>query len=127
MPAPPDPTRPWPTGPVVRRDERRLTMGARYRDADLVFCLPDGTPWSPSAFSLAFMRLLRKTELPKIRFHDLRHTHASQLLAQGVHPKIVSERLGHANIAITLDCYSHCLPVLAQEAACRIAALVVPD
>jgi integrase len=100
----------------AEQDERRLTMGARYHAADLVFCLPDGSPWSPSAFSLAFGRLLRKTELPRIRFHDLRHTHASQLLAQGVHPKIVSERLGHANIGITLDTYSHVLPGLQQEA-----------
>ena len=98
------------------QDELRLGQGGDYQDADLVFCLPDGSPWSPSAFSLAFGRLLRKTTLPQIRFHDLRHTHASQLLAQGVHPKIVSERLGHANIGITLDCYSHVLPGLQQEA-----------
>jgi integrase len=98
------------------QDGLRLGQGSAYHDADLVFCLPDGSPWSPSAFSLAFMRLLRKTELPQIRFHDLRHTHASQLLAQGVHPKIVSERLGHANIGITLDTYSHVLPGLQQEA-----------
>jgi integrase len=98
------------------QDELRLARGGHYHDADLVFCLPDGSPWSPSAFSLAFMRLLRQTELPRIRFHDLRHTHASQLLAQGVHPKIVSERLGHANIGITLDTYSHVLPGLQQEA-----------
>jgi integrase len=100
----------------AEQDELRLGQGSAYREADLVFCLPDGSPWSPSAFSLAFMRLLRKTTLPKIRFHDLRHTHASQLLAQGVHPKIVSERLGHANIGITLDTYSHVLPGLQREA-----------
>ena len=98
------------------QDELRLALGSGYGDGDLVFAAPDGSPWSPAAFSLAFMRLLRKTTLPTIRFHDLRHTHASQLLAQGVHPKIVSERLGHANIGITLDIYSHVLPGL-QEAA----------
>ena len=59
---------------------------------------------------------MRKCGLAGTRLHDLRHTHASLLLAQGVHPKIVSERLGHASVAITLDTYSHVLPGL-QEAA----------
>ncbi len=82
----------------------------------LVFASPEGSPWSPAAFSLAFMRLVRQVGLAGTRLHDLRHTHASLLLAQGVHPKIVSERLGHASVAITLDTYSHVLPGL-QEAA----------
>ena len=68
----------------------------------------------------------KKAALPRIRLHDLRHTYATLALGAGVHPKIVSERLGHANIGITLDCYSHCLPALSEEAACRVAALVVP-
>jgi len=90
-----------------------------YEDHGLIFALPGGMPWSPAAFSLAFMRLVRATTLPAVRFHDLRHTHASQLLAQGVHPKVVSERLGHANIAITMDTYSHVLPGLQEEAVRR--------
>ncbi len=97
------------------QDELRLASGA-YQNADLVFAAPDGSPWSPPAFSLAFLRFVRKTDLPQLRFHDLRHTHASQLLAQGVHPKIVLERLGHANIGITLDVYSHLLPGLQEQA-----------
>jgi integrase len=55
-------------------------------------------------------RVLGKTALPRIRFHDLRHSHASQMLAAGVHPKIASERLGHSTIGITLDLYSHVMP-----------------
>ena len=65
--------------------------------------------------------------LPVIRLHDLRHTYATLALVSGIHAKIVSERLGHANIGITLDCYSHCLPTLSEEAATQVAALVVPD
>ncbi|QYY44384.1 tyrosine-type recombinase/integrase [Aneurinibacillus thermoaerophilus] len=62
--------------------------------------------------------MLKKSGLPKIRFHDLRHRHATLMLKQGVHPKIVSERLGHSNINITLDTYSHVFPGL-QEAAAK--------
>lgn len=61
--------------------------------------------------------LLRRAGLPDIRFHDLRHTCATLLLTQGVHPKVVSEMLGHANISITLDTYSHVIPGLGEAAA----------
>ena len=100
-----------------RDQQERFSAGAGYQNNDLVFALPDGSPWSPAAFSLAFMRLVRSTNLPRVRFHDLRHTHATILLREGVHPKIVSERLGHANIGITLDTYSHVLPGMQEEAA----------
>jgi len=101
----------------AQQGEAKPAAGAGRQDDDLVFARPDGSPWSPAAFSLAFMRLVRATDnLPRIRFHDLRHTHASQLLAQGVHPKVVSERLGHASIAITMDTYSHVLPGLQEDA-----------
>ncbi len=63
--------------------------------------------------------MLKKAGLPHIRFHDLRHSHATLLLKAGIHPKIVSERLGHANIGITLDTYSHVLPGLQERAAKR--------
>ena len=62
--------------------------------------------------------------LPAIRLHDLRHTHATLALRAGVHPKVVSERLGHATVAITLDIYSHAIPAMQEEAAARIAGLV---
>jgi integrase len=67
------------------------------------------------------VRLLLETlDLPKIRLHDLRHTHATSALKAGVHPKVVSERLGHATVGITLDLYSHVVPSLAKEAAEQI-------
>jgi integrase len=62
--------------------------------------------------------------MPRIRLHDLRHTHATIALGANIHPKIVSDRLGHSTVAFTLDVYSHCIPALAQDAADKIAALV---
>ena len=73
----------------------------------------------PDTVSHAWEKLVRKAGLQGIRMHDARHTHASLMLAQGVHPKVVSERLGHATIAITLDTYSHCTPSLQEAAALR--------
>jgi integrase len=70
----------------------------------------------------AFVALVRRTDVPIVRFHDLRHTHATQLLREGVHPKIVSERLGHSTVGITLDVYSHVLPGMQEEAAMRTDA-----
>lgn len=74
--------------------------------------------------SQTFERLVRKSGLPRIRFHDLRHTHATLGLAAHIHPKVMSERLGHSSITITLDLYSHAIPALGADAAERIAAVV---
>jgi integrase len=63
-----------------------------------------------------FRKVLERAKLPQIRFHDLRHCHATLLLQQGVHPKVVQERLGHANISMTLDTYSHVLPGMQDRA-----------
>ena len=104
----------------AEQDGRRLAGGPGYDDRNLVFCSPDGSPWRPSAFSVAFRRLVTKGGLDHARFHDLRHTHATMLLRAGVAPKVVSDRLGHANIAITLDIYSHVLPDMQNEAAERM-------
>ncbi len=68
---------------------------------------------------------MKRAEVPVIRLHDLRHTHATLALAAGIHPKVVSERLGHATVSLTLDVYSHAVPALSEEAAGIIAALVV--
>ena len=67
---------------------------------------------------------VKEAKLPEIRLHDLRHTHATLALQAGVHPKVVSERLGHATVSITLDTYSHAIPAMQEEAAVLIAGLV---
>ena len=79
----------------------------------------DGKPLDLGVVNHTFPKVLKKTGLPHIRFHDLRHTYATLLLKAGIHPKIVSERLGHANIGITLDTYSHVLPGLQERAVGR--------
>lgn len=92
--------------------------------AELVFVLPDGSPVHPDLFSAAFGRHAKAAKLPTIRLHDLRHSHATLALQAGVHPKIVSERLGHSSVAFTLDRYSHAIPALEETAAALVASLV---
>lgn len=87
----------------VEQAKTRLMMGSAYADQGLVLARPDGRPFDPSETSKAFRKLIRKTKLPVIRFHDLRHGHATHLLRQNVPLKVVSERLGHSGIAITGD------------------------
>ena len=103
----------------IKQERQRDMVGRALTDDDFVFAHPDGNPWDPSSITHAFQRMLRKTALPHVRLHDLRHTHATLMLKAGVHPKIVSERLGHSNISITLDTYSHVLPGLQEAAAKR--------
>jgi integrase len=83
----------------------------------------DGHPINPTSVSSAWRRFIRDHDFPPIRFHDLRHSHATALLLQGIHPKIVSERLGHASIGITLDTYSHVLPSMQTDAVTAFDAL----
>ncbi len=94
-------------------------LGLELSPSDLVFSRPDGSPLQPDSITQAFTRLARSIGLQGVRFHDLRHTHATLMLRQGIHPKVVSERLGHSGIAITLDTYSHVLPGLQEAAAQR--------
>ncbi len=96
----------------------RLALGAAYQDNDLVFSDPDGQPWRPGKFTDSFADLARKLKI-KTHLHALRHYHATALLKSGTHPKIVSERLGHATVGITLDTYSHALPSLQEQAAAK--------
>lgn len=105
--------------------ERRANLADRWQETDLVVDAGDGRPISPATFSAAWPKFLRRAGLPHVRFHDLRHGHATLMLLQGVHPKIVSERLGHASIGITLDTYSHVLPGMQAEAAQAFDALFV--
>ena len=86
-------------------------------ECNFVFTRDDGSPINPNAITLAFRSILKNAEIPRIRVHDLRHTHATLMLKAGVHPKVVSERLGHANVLITLDTYSHVLPGLPPKLA----------
>jgi integrase len=90
--------------------ERRKQFGSDYRaDLDLVIALPDGSPWPPDRFTDAYVAFARKVGLKGIRFHDLRHSNASQLLRQGVPVRVVSARLGHSNASVTLNTYAHVL------------------
>jgi integrase len=102
----------------------RLLAGSIWHDEDLVFCREDGQPLDPDSVTGTFERLSARAALPRIRLHDARHTAASLLLAAGVHPKVVQERLGHATIATTLDTYSHVMPGLGEDAAERLAAVI---
>jgi len=101
----------------VRQAEQLLRLGIRQTDDTHVCLREDGTPWPPRNLTYAFHRLILKSGLPPVRLHDLRHGHASHLLLQGVHPKVVQERLGHASIQLTLDTYSHLLPSMQDDAA----------
>jgi integrase len=105
--------------------EERLAWGAAWTDHGLVFCQEDGQPLNPETVAKWFQAHSRAAGLPRIRFHDLRHTWATLALQAGVHPKAVSGRLGHATIAITLDTYSHLLPDVESDAAERVAGLVL--
>lgn len=107
-----------------RQLEERVLAGLRPDDAALVFAHPDGAPIHPDYFSQCFDRHLAKSSLPRIRLHDLRHTHATILLKIGVHVKVVSERLGHANAAFTMNVYQHVLPGMQADAA-RVFSEVV--
>jgi integrase len=99
-------------------------MGAGWTDHGLVFCHPTGGPLHPERFSRTFADRSRQIGLPAIRLHDLRHTWATLALAAGVHPKVVQERLGHANISITLDIYSHVTEGLHSDAAAKVANVI---
>ena len=110
-----------------RQKEERLEWGPAWTDSGLVFTRPDGKLIHPERVSKAFRVAVKKSGLPQIHLHDLRHTHATLALAAGVHPKVVSDRLGHATVAITLDIYSHAIPALSEEAAATVAALVMGE
>jgi integrase len=102
----------------------RLVAGPAWQGTDLVFTRPDGAPLHPEYVRRQFDRHLHRNGVPRTRFHDLRHTHATLALQAGVHPKVVSERLGHATVAMTLDVYSHAIPAMQQDAATTVADLV---
>lgn len=107
----------------VRQTARRLSIGDLWQPTGLVFDRGDGTLLHPNVALATFGRLTKAAGLPHIRFHDLRHTSATLALADGVHPKIVSERLGHSSVAMTLDRYSHVSLNMQRDAADRLDRL----
>jgi integrase len=102
------------------QEKEKEALGADYQDQDLICARENGSLWKPDSFTADFARLARKAGLRGVRLHDMRHSHATQLLIQGVHPKVVSERLGHSTVGITLDIYSHVLPGLQEDAAQKL-------
>lgn len=104
--------------------QERLAAGPLWEERGLVVTDPLGRPLQPYVAQHSFAVLLRRAELRPVRFHDLRHTAATLLLSRGIHPKIVSEMLGHATIAITLDLYSHVTPSMQREAVRELDALL---
>ncbi len=100
--------------------EKLLQLGVRQTGESLVCGREDGKPKIPNSLTHKFMYFAAKAGLPKVRFHDLRHSHATQLLASGVHPKIVQERLGHSTITVTMDLYSHVSETIQSDATTRL-------
>jgi len=107
----------------VRQLEERLLCGEGWIDTGQVFTRPDGSGLHPDRVSKLFDTSVVESEVRRLRFHDLRHTWATMALRAGVHPKIVSERLGHSSIQITLDIYSHVSEEQGRDAAIRVADL----
>jgi integrase len=104
--------------------EELLMLGVRQTGETLVCARADGQPLQPQSLTHQFTRLINRVkDIPRIRFHDLRHSHATQLLLAGVHPKVAQERLGHATITTTLDLYSHVTETMQNDAANRLDAL----
>ncbi|MGG4031905.1 site-specific integrase [Bacillus subtilis] len=98
-----------------RVEEEKRRFGEGYPDYDLVFCTKYGTPLAPPNVRRTFKQISEKANLPSIRFHDLRHTHATLLLEKRIPVKVISERLGHSSVNVTLNVYAHVLPHMQTE------------
>jgi integrase len=108
-----------------RQAEHKLAMGAGWSDEhDLVFTEPDGRPLDPESVAKVFARRVARSGLPRIRFHDLRHTHVAHLIAAGEQPLLIARRLGHASAAFTQDRYGHLFEEAGSQAASAVAAMV---
>jgi integrase len=108
----------------VRQLEMRLAAGKRWQESGFVFTTPNGTVLDPRNVTRAFKSILAANSLPPIRIHDLRHSCATLLLAQGVSPRVVMETLGHSQVSLTLNTYSHVLPALQEDAASKMDAIL---
>jgi integrase len=108
----------------LQQKEERLAAGSDYSDDGLVFPDPLGRLQKPRNFTKAFGELVKRSGVRHITVHGLRHTHITELLRAGVHPKVVSERAGHSSVAFTLQRYAHALPDMQQDAADQTQKLV---
>ena len=106
------------------QDEAKKLAGEAYADTGIVFANAFGHGLDPRSFTRMFERLLDKAMLPKVSFHDLRHSHATMLMCMGEHPKVVQERLGHSTVSMTMDTYSHVLPGLQEKVADKLSDLL---
>jgi integrase len=106
----------------LQQAQNMLRLGVRLTETGFVAALEDGSPMQPTFITHEWVRIIRGTTLPRIRFHDLRHAHATHMLSSGIHPKVASERLGHSKVGITLDLYSHVMPGMQEDAAAKMDA-----
>jgi len=107
----------------ARQAKLRRSLGSRWNDVGVVFPDPvksDGSPWRPDRFFESFRYYARKSDVPRVRFHDLRHSHATHLLRAGVHLKVASARLGHSTTKLTADTYSHVLSGMDRDASAMV-------
>jgi integrase len=107
----------------LRREqsEELLRLGVRLDDGTLLCARADGQPMLPTSLTHEFAKVAGRADgVPRVRFHDLRHSHATQLLSAGIHPKVAQERLGHSSISVTLDLYSHVSETMQEDAAARL-------
>jgi integrase len=111
----------------ARQEQERTTAGSLWGGSPCVFTTPIGTPVDPRNDFREFKKLLDRGGLPSVRLHDLRHTAASLLLAQNVPARVVMEILGHSQIALTMNTYSHVAPEVSREAASRMAGVLWQD
>jgi integrase len=108
-----------------RQAEELFRLGYRVGDQTPVVTRENGVALQPNSLTHEFVRILALSPaLPRVRFHDLRHSHATHLLAAGVHPKVAQERLGHSTVGVTLDLYSHVMPGMQEDAAARVDAAI---
>jgi integrase len=106
----------------LKQAQDMFKLGVRLTDDGFVAALEDGSPMQPTFLTHEWVKVIKGTTLPRIRFHDLRHAHATHMLASGIHPKVASERLGHSKVGITLDLYSHVMPGMQEDAAAKMDA-----
>ena len=102
-----------------------LTYGAGYQNLGFVIRKDDGSPLKPDSMTRKWIRFLDSRGLPRIRLHDLRHSNATALIQAGVNPRVVQQRLGHSDVNITLNTYTHVLPEMDEEAAAKLDSIVL--